>query len=339
MAENEERGPEDEDASEGPPSPGGEAPKPPKAVPGVERAVEATVDDRNTDAPAADAQAQPGPVAELPVGARPGGRRPYALTAAIFAGVLLFAVALFMAGFWANSLLDEDVDLKPIEDRLAALDERMGEIDERTGEIEDTLSGVVAGGDGEGESEGEDEVTTSPAAAVSAASDDDPSWGPEDAAVTIVEFSDFQCPFCARFAMGTMPQIREAYGDRVRFIYRDFPLPAIHQFAQKAAEAAQCAHEQGAFWEYHDLLFANQNALSVDDLKRYAQEVDLDSGDFDECLDSGKNTPEVLLDLRDGRSAGVTGTPGFLINGLFLKGAQPFEQFQQVIDQLLALEQ
>lgn len=339
MAENEERGPEDEEATEGPPPHGGEEPKPPKAAPGAERAVEATVDDRNTEALAADAEAQPGPVAEPPAEARSGGRRPYVLTVAISAGVLLFAVALFMAGFWAHSLLDEDVDLKPIEDRLATLDERMGEIDERTGEIQDTLSKAVIGGDGDGEGDGEGEVTTSLDAAVSAASGDDPSWGPEDAAVTIVEFSDFQCPFCARFAMDTMPKLREAYGDRVRFIFRDFPLSAIHQFAQKAAEAAQCAHEQGAFWEYHDLLFANQNALSVDDLKRYAQEADLDSGDFDECLDSGKNAPEVLLDMQDGRSAGVTGTPGFLINGLLLSGAQPFEQFQQVIDQLLALEQ
>jgi protein-disulfide isomerase len=335
MAENEERGPEDEEATEGPPPNGGEAPKPPKAVPEAERAVEAAVDDRNTETLDADAEAQPGPVAEPPAEPRREGARRDALTVVISAAVALFAVALFMAGFAAHSLLDEDVDLKPIEDKLAALDERTGEIDERTGAIEGILSGAVAGDDGDGEGE----VTTSPAAAVSAASGDDPSWGPEDAAVVIVEFSDFQCPFCARFATETMPRIREAYGDRVRLIYRDFPLTAIHQFAQKAAEAAQCANEQGAFWEYHDLLFANQGALTVVDLKGYAQETGLDSGDFDECLDSGKNAPEVLLDMQDGQSAGVTGTPGFLVGDLLISGAQPFEQFQRVIDQLLALEQ
>lgn len=171
------------------------------------------------------------------------------------------------------------------------------------------------------------------------ASDDDPAWGPEDAAVIIEEFADFECPFCGRHAAETLPQIREAYGDRVRYIYRDYPLTNMHQFAQKAAEAAQCSHEQGQFWEYHDLLFEHQGALAVPDLKRYAQDVGMDAGVFNDCLDSGKNAQEVLLDLQDGQQAGVTGTPAFLINDLLLSGAQPFEQFQVVIDQALAAQE
>jgi len=219
---------------------------------------------------------------------RTGARR-YLLTAAVSAGVLLFALAFFMAGFAAHALLED------------------------------------AGGGG-----GSDKET------LSSAAKDDPAWGPKDAAVTIEEFSDFQCPYCARFASETLPKIREAYGDKVRFIYRDFPITRTHQFAQKAAEAAQCAHEQGQFWKYHDLLFANQNALALSDLKRYAGQVGLDSGKFNDCLDSGKNAQEVTLDLQDGNQAGVTGTPAFLINGLLVTGAQPFEQFKAVIDQALA---
>jgi protein-disulfide isomerase len=169
------------------------------------------------------------------------------------------------------------------------------------------------------------------------ASDDDPFWGPEDAAVIIEEFADFECPFCGRHAAETLPQIKEAYGDRVRYIYRDFPLTNMHQFAQKAAEASQCAHEQGQFWEYHDLLFENQGALAVPNLKAYAEQVGADTEEFNDCLDSGKNAPEVLLDLQDGQQAGVSGTPAFLINDLLLSGAQPFEQFQVVIDQALAV--
>ncbi len=169
-----------------------------------------------------------------------------------------------------------------------------------------------------------------------ATSSDDPAWGPEDAAVTIVEFGDFQCPYCGRFAHEALPALRSLYGDRVRYVYRDFPIVSIHEFAQKAAEAAQCAHEQGRFWQYHDLLFANQSALTVLDLKEYARQVEMDSEAFDECLDSGKNAWEVLLDTRDGAELGVTGTPAFLINGVLIPGALPLEQFEAIINQALA---
>jgi len=166
--------------------------------------------------------------------------------------------------------------------------------------------------------------------------DDDPAWGPEDATVTIVEFSDFQCPYCSRFAVETYPQIKQQYGDKVRFVFRDFPLTQIHENAQKASEAAQCANEQGKFWEYHDKLFASQAALDAASLKSYASELGLDSATFDQCLDTGKYTDEVQKDLQEGAGYGVQGTPSFFINGLLVSGAQPFASFQTAIDAALA---
>ena len=121
-------------------------------------------------------------------------------------------------------------------------------------------------------------------------------------------------------------------------MYRDFPLTSIHQYAQKAAEATECADDQDKFWEYHDLVFANQSAIDVDSLKGYAAELDLDTATFDDCLDEGKQSSEVEQDSQDAQSAGVTGTPAFFINDEFLSGAQPFSAFQQIIDQLLAEE-
>jgi len=166
--------------------------------------------------------------------------------------------------------------------------------------------------------------------------DDDPAWGPVGAAVTIIEFSDYQCPFCKRFYDETLPQIQATYEGRVRFVYRDFPLTSIHPHAQKAAEASECADEQGRFWEYHGLLWANQQELDVASLKAYAGELGLDTATFDGCLDSGKYSQEVQKDYSDGISYGVQGTPWFFINGVEVQGAQPFSNFQTVIDSLLA---
>jgi protein-disulfide isomerase len=165
--------------------------------------------------------------------------------------------------------------------------------------------------------------------------DDDPAIGPADAPVLIVEFSDFQCSFCGRFARETLGQILDSYGDRVRFVFRSFPLLSIHPQAQKAAEAAQCANDQGKFWEYHDLLFQNQQALDEESLKGYARQLDLDMAAFTDCLDTERHFTEVQHDLTDGQSYGVTGTPTFFINGRLLRGAQPFSAFQAVIDEEL----
>ncbi len=166
--------------------------------------------------------------------------------------------------------------------------------------------------------------------------DDDPVLGEKDAPVTIIEFSDFECPFCKRFHDETLPRIKEQYirTGKVKFVYRDFPLP-IHPNAQKAAEAAECADDQGQFWAYHDMLFENQQALGVAKLKEYAQDLGLDMEEFNDCLDSGKFADEVNADLEDGADAGVSGTPAFFIEGELVSGAQPFEAFARVIDAAL----
>jgi len=167
--------------------------------------------------------------------------------------------------------------------------------------------------------------------------DDDPFLGPADAPVTIIEFGDYQCPFCGLFYDETLPQIQATYAGQVRFVYRDFPLTSIHLNAQKAAEASECADDQGRFWEYHALLWANQQALDVADLKAYAGELGLDTAAFDDCLDSGENAQEVQKDSSDAVGYGVTGTPWFFINDVPLPGAQPFSAFQAIIDPLLAI--
>jgi protein-disulfide isomerase len=154
--------------------------------------------------------------------------------------------------------------------------------------------------------------------------------GPENAPVTIVEFSDFQCPYCSR-ANESVAQVMKAYPNQVRLVFRHFPLE-FHQNAPKAAEAALCAQDQGKFWEMHDTLFANQKALEVPALKGYAKQLGLDTAKFDKCLDSGEKASIVATDMADGKKVGVNGTPAFFINGILLSGAQPFEEFKRVID-------
>jgi protein-disulfide isomerase len=160
---------------------------------------------------------------------------------------------------------------------------------------------------------------------------DGPAWGPAGASVTIVEFSDFQCPYCAR-VKPALKRVRETYGDRVRFVFRDFPLVQIHPQAAKAAEAAACASDQGKFWELHDRIFDNQARLQVTDLKQHAAELGLDAAKFGECLDSGRHAADWQADLNEASGYGVTGTPAFFINGRMLVGAQPYEAFAQVIE-------
>jgi protein-disulfide isomerase len=167
--------------------------------------------------------------------------------------------------------------------------------------------------------------------------DDDSILGDEDAPVTIIEFSDYECPFCARFYLNTLPQLKREYIDtgKVKLVYRDFPL-SFHQNAQKAAEAAECAGEQDKYYEMHDKIFENQQAITTTNLKEYAKEIGLDTNEFNECLDSGEMANEVQKDFQDGQNAGVRGTPTFFINGKLLRGAQPFEEFQKIIEKELA---
>jgi protein-disulfide isomerase len=161
-----------------------------------------------------------------------------------------------------------------------------------------------------------------------------PERGGAKAPVTIVEFSDYQCPFCKR-GEESVQKVFETYGDKVRIVFRDYPLP-FHPQARPAAEAANCANDQGKFWEYNKTLFANQSALAEDNLKAYAKDLGLDTAKFDECFAKKAHSAAIDKDIADGGAAGVNGTPAFFINGRSLSGAQPFEKFKEVIDDELA---
>ena len=161
-----------------------------------------------------------------------------------------------------------------------------------------------------------------------------PELGPKNAPVTIVEFSDFQCPFCGR-AEPTLKQVREKYGDKVRLVYLDFPL-GIHEHAMDGASAGRCAGEQGKFWPFHDQMFSDQSKLTPADLKADAKKLGLDGAKFDACFDKAKFKSEIESDMAQGKDLGVDGTPAFFINGRPLTGAQPFPKFESTIDEELA---
>jgi protein-disulfide isomerase len=161
-----------------------------------------------------------------------------------------------------------------------------------------------------------------------------PFVGATDAPVTIVEFSDFHCPFCQR-AEDTIGQILSRYGDRVRLIWRDYPIDNLHPQSRQAHEAARCASDQGKFWPYHKALFAGP-PKPPDQLPAVAQETGLDMASFKACVASGKHQAEVQKDVEEGKRLDVTGTPTFFINGRVLAGAQPLEAFVRVIDDELA---
>ena len=188
--------------------------------------------------------------------------------------------------------------------------------------------------------------TEQPKPPVKISEDNDPIIGNPDAPITIIEFSDFQCPFCARFHVQTLPLLLEEYIDqgKVKLVFRDFPIQSIHPNALPASVAAECANEQGKFKEMHDMLFDNQNewnkqettnAISL--FSQYAAELQLEQEIFDSCLASGKYIDEIRKDLADGRDYGVSGTPGFFVGNdeigyVEIRGAQPFDSFQKIID-------
>jgi protein-disulfide isomerase len=174
-----------------------------------------------------------------------------------------------------------------------------------------------------------------------------PFKGTPNARVVIVEFSDYQCPFCARHVRETVPEIERAYvrTGKVRYVFRDFPLESIHPQAFQAAEAARCAGEQGKFWEMHDRLFAHQNALGSEDLLAHGEALGLDLRRFRRCLQERRFAERVRRDLREGQQAGVRGTPSFFVGiaapggkvrvARVLRGAQPYEAFRQALEELL----
>jgi protein-disulfide isomerase len=165
-----------------------------------------------------------------------------------------------------------------------------------------------------------------------------PSFGPKDAPIVIVEFSDFQCPFCKQFNDDTFKQLMAAYPGKIRFVFRHLPLTSIHPEAFPAAEAAMCANEQDSFWEYHDKLFENQDKLGNELYSQIANDLNLDITKFEGCLNSRKYKDPIQQDSDFAVNLGVQSTPTFFVNGLALVGAQPLETFKQAIDMELAGE-
>jgi protein-disulfide isomerase len=170
---------------------------------------------------------------------------------------------------------------------------------------------------------------------VTVSTDGDPSIGPANAPITIVEFSDYQCPYCKAWYQQTFDKLMASYPGKIRFVYRDLPLP-MHPQAVPAAEAANCAGEQGAYWKFHNALFSGQYSLGRTTYVQYASDLGLDAAAFTACLDDHHTQAEVEADAADAARLGLNGTPSFVINGQVLVGAQPFEQFKAIIDADLA---
>ena len=181
------------------------------------------------------------------------------------------------------------------------------------------------------------QAAQTPTSGVNVVTKDDPSLGPADAKLTVVEFADFECPY-SQEENSAVRRLADKYSSQVRFIYRDFPLTDIHPYAEKAAEAADCANAEDpkTYWPYHDKLFANQNDLTEDALVSDAAQVGLDTKAFKACLDAGTFADEVATDEKDGAAAGVYGTPSFFFNGHRIDGAIPEDTFDKIIQAFLA---
>ncbi len=163
--------------------------------------------------------------------------------------------------------------------------------------------------------------------------DDDPFKGEANASVTMVEFGNYNCVFCAKFNKEILPQLQEKYIDtgKVRFVFRDFP-STKYKYSFKAAEASECADEQGKFWEYHDMLFENTTNMTPQRFAEIGKELSLNATQFDDCLNSGEKSREVQKDVQDGLSYAVDGAPTFFVNGKILEGPQPYHVFEKVIE-------
>jgi len=240
----------------------------------------------------------------------------------IIAIIIITGIAAFFAGSFVSNLNSEQISQKELDNAIAELELKI---------LEKQLP------------------TNQPSIPLEISADNDPIIGNPDAPITIIEFSDFQCPFCARFHIQTLPTIMEEYIEKgtVKLVFRDFPIQSIHPNAVPASVAAECANEQGKFKQMHDILFEKQNEWSnletvyaIELFNQYSEQINLEQEQFSSCLSTAKYVKEIQNDLDDGRTYGVTGTPGFFIGNqqigfVELKGAQPFESFKNVIDKQL----
>ena len=236
--------------------------------------------------------------------------------------IIITGIAAFFAGSFVSNLNSEQISQKELDNAIAELELKI---------LEKQLP------------------TNQPSIPLEISADNDPVIGDPDAPITIIEFSDFQCPFCARFHIQTLPTIMEEYIEKgsVKLVFRDFPIQSIHPNAVPASVAAECANEQGEFKQMHDILFEKQNEWSnletvyaIELFNQYSEQINLEQEQFSSCLSTAKYVKEIQNDLDDGRTYGVTGTPGFFIGNqqigfVELKGAQPFESFKNVIDRQL----
>jgi len=236
--------------------------------------------------------------------------------------IIITGIAAFFAGSFVSNLSSEQISQKELDNAIAELELKI---------LEKQLP------------------TKQPSIPLEISADNDPIIGNPDAPITIIEFSDFQCPFCARFHIQTLPTIMEEYIEKgsVKLVFRDFPIQSIHPNAVPASVAAECANEQGKFKQMHDILFEKQNEWSnletvyaIELFNQYSEQINLEQEQFSSCLSTAKYVKEIQNDLDDGRTYGVTGTPGFFIGNqqigfVELKGAQPFESFKNVIDRQL----
>ncbi len=245
-------------------------------------------------------------------------------------------------GVSTEKFMDEEVNSKvkePTEDEIKALyDARKGAINKTYEEVKGQIAQYLkqnrmaqAKGDlmARLRQEGKVEIKLEPPR-VEIDTKGAASVGDDNAKVTIVEFSDYQCPFCKR-VRPTIWRLVDEYKGKVRYVFMDFPL-SFHNNAKKAAEAAHCAGDQGKYFEFNRKIFDNQEKISVDDLKGYAKQLQLDTKKFDKCLDSGEHTKDVEESIKKGSSVGVSGTPAYFINGIMLSGAMPYESFKEIID-------
>jgi len=250
-----------------------------------------------------------------------------------------FLLGFLLSTVFFNSPLNAQTD--PTREELKGLQKQIDELKESQKGMQKELQEIKAF------LQGSAAPSNLPPPNLTVSVDDDPFKGDKNAKLTLIEFSDYQCPFCARHFRETLPQLEREYINtgKVKYVFRDFPIESIHRDAFKAAEAANCAGEQGKYWEMHDRLFQNQNQLGVEELPKHAQAIGLSLSVFQQCLDSGKQAAEIRKDMEHGQRAGVNGTPTFFLGVQdsdnqtikvlkVIRGAQPYGQFKEAIEEV-----